>query len=306
MRPCFNDFITYRGGGISKSGLYIDDLPGIPVDLLNKLRNCKEESSLSLFWSRFYVRCVSNFTSLVTGKVGSKFYTGSVVESRITGEFGDDNNTTSEEYAGVKLSLPQSRYLENQILTIKLSVESFGSPEPNIYVFDKVGGSIVETIDLEGLTTGINVFNVFKTYENEYLYIAYKPSEIVAKETSTYHRYHDGQNRSTTLASQINGGGLIVEFNNYCSIEKFICSRIQSLKYAFWYHIGAELMKERILSETINRYTTLTEEKAEQLGGIWEEELNQKLDSALRDMKINDDKLCMDCRGVVARKTLLP
>lgn len=304
MRACFTNFVTIRGT-TSKSGLYINDLPGIPIDLINKLRT-KDSSSLSEFWSRFYERSVYTFLGEISNYISKKFYANEVVESRVSGEFTSDTNSTGETYAGVLLDLPESRYVENQILTLKFNVVSIGSPNTaSIYIFDNEGGTLLQTEEVTDIATGINTVNFYNVFDQDKLYIAYKPSEMTVKQTKSYDRYYDDQDTLTSI-NQINNGGVIVEINNFCSLEKLVCSRLYALRYAFWFHLGVELMKERVLTNEINKYTHLTIEKAEQLGAVWEQDFKKKVEAAFKHVKLNDDKLCTECRGVVSIRKSLP
>lgn len=304
MRACFNNFITIRGREESKSGLYVNDLSGIDESMFDKLKT-NDHTDLDDFYSKLYERAVNNFITLVTSKLGSEFYNYKVIESRITGEFDEDYNSTSEEYAGVQIWPNRSKYLEHQVLRIKFYVEAVASPVPDIYVFDKVGGNLIDTITLESISEGENEVQIYNTYDAERLYIAFKPAEISLKETKTYDRYYDEQAFSSSV-SQVNGGGLIVEYNSVCSPERFVCSRLYAFRYAFWHYLGLELMKERILTSNINKYTTLSAEQAEVLGNEYQEHFDKALDAVLKHHRINDDKLCFECRGAVSRKTMLP
>jgi hypothetical protein len=305
MRACFTDFITIRSLSTSKSGLYIDDVKGIPTDLINKLKT-SDDATMAAFWARFYETSVYTFLSEVGGKVGEKFYNNEVVESRVSGEFKTTDNTTSQTYAGVKLNFEQSRYLENQVLTVSIYADSVSSPLPDIYFFDGVGGTQLDTFTLPTLVEGQNIYNVYKTFDVDVLYIAYKPAELVLKETKVYNRYYDSQDQIVTAINQINGGGIVSEINNFCSLEKFVCSRLYALRYAFRDHLAMELMKERILTDNINKFTTLTKDKADELAGYYMKQLEKSLDTAFKHLRINDDKLCMQCRGIVSRRVLVP
>lgn len=304
MRACFTNFITIRDRATSKSGLYVNDLSGVTTELFDKLKT-SDDVDIDGFYTRFYERSVNNFITTVTGQLGTEFYNYKVIESRITGEFDEGYNTTTEEYAGVQIWPNRSKYLEHQVLRIKFNVEAVASPVPDIYVFDKVGGNLIDTITLESITEGENEVQIYNTYDSERLYIAFKPSEISLKETKTYDRHYDEQPFASSV-SQVNGGGLIVEFNSVCSPERFICSRLQAFKYAFWHFLGLELMKERILTDKINKFTILSIEQAERLGDEYQKKFDDALKAILQHHRVSDDKLCFECRGAVSRKTLLP
>ena len=304
MRPCYLDYITLRSEGTSKSGLYVEDLPGFPIDSVNILRT-DDVSSLSEFWTRFYARCVQNFSTYIGGKVGKRFYNGEVTESYETGRFREESNATSEQYAGVRFDFPNHRYRETHLLRIRVNVESVGSPLPSFIVFDKVGGSVLDTITVTSLSVGENEIQVYKVYDSDELYIAYDTSQVTLKQTAYPYRHYDRQD-NLTFIGQVNGGGIIAEINNFCSMEKFVCTRLHALKNVFWHFIGRELMLERVLTNNINRYTTLTKEKADELLGYYNQQLEEVTKSALKHVRINDDKICMECRGTVAQKKALP
>lgn len=303
MKACFNNFITIRGT-TSKSGLYINDLIGIPKDLFAKLRT-SDQASITEFWNRFYERSVYNFVNRVSQEMSKEFYNYKVVESRTTGEFKDDNNTSTESLSGVEIYFNESKYLDHHILRFKIYVDSVASPIPSIYVYSKIGGTLLDTFTPDSISEGENEFQYYGVYDTEKLYVAYDPSTITLKETKAADEFHDAQYPISSI-KQVNGGGIIVDYNSMCSAEKFVCSRLFAFRFALWNFLGEELMKERIITHNINEYTVLTPERAEQLAGYYNKQTEESLMAVLKHHRVNDDKLCFDCRGAVSQKVILP
>lgn len=305
MRDCFTNFITATRSTASKSGLYATDLAGVTEELLSHLRS-SDESSTAEFYSRFYESTVYNFIDLISSKLSEDFYNYKVVDSNITGEFTDVDNTTSEEYAGVKIDFVDSRLSENQILRFKIYTNgAASSPLPDIYIFDDVDGTLLDTFSPDAIAAGENEYQYHGTFDTDKIYIAYKPAEITLKKTTgTTWGYNATSPRASI--SQINEGGIIVEYNTVCSSEKFVCSRLQALKYAFWNYIGFSIMDYRILSQNTNQSTILSQEKAEYLQDQYSQKVENSIKGILKHHRIQDDRFCFQCRGSVSIKKQLP
>ena len=105
---------------------------------------------------------------------------------------------------------------------------------------------------------------------------------------------------------QVNGGGVNVKFVLYCSMEKFLCENLPLFKHALWYRIGVDLMKERVVSDRVNRFTVLTPERAQELMTLFNEEYMNALDAAVMNISMREDPICFRCKSTVSAGTNLP
>lgn len=312
MINCFENYIGLEGLSpeISpRSGLYVNKLPGVTIGMFSALQNEDQDSALE-YWETVYQRGVNNFIDHVAGRIDKTFHVEKVIESKLSGEFDKPfliNNAAATE-AGVEITLITSKYSLTEVQRIK--IYSIDTPSPStttLSIIDNETEAVLwsKEIDLE---EGLNVIDVFESFESEKIRVVYSPLAVQSYTTSLITRPHKGCyscfNGSSTV-TQLNGGGLVVEFQTKCSVEAFICSQLSRFKNAFWYWLGVELMTDAIMSRNTNCFT-IDREQAQQNLGFYEGEVEKKLDLALNNLKIKDDVLCFECKGSVSRATILP
>jgi hypothetical protein len=316
MNNCFENYITLEGlspSVVSRSGLYINDLPGVTLDMFEGLVK-SDQSDVLDFWNRLYKRGKANFIIEVTKRINNSFYLEKVIESQISGSFNENHeiNDTVEIEAGVRIEFLKSKYSTTEIQT--LVIYSAAPVTTTLVIQDAVTSEELLSKEVE-LEDGENTIDIFKSFANKKIKILYNPAEVASYKTGTYKddinwfqstkSCSDCSGYGSASISQINGGGLIVEYVTKCSVERFICSRLDTFKQPFWYWLGVELMKDRVTSENTNCFT-IDREKAKELLGFYETEFMNIIDPLLKDLKVKDDSICFDCKGVVTKLTSLP
>lgn len=316
---CFENYIAIDSSTPSKSGLYLIDLPGLNLKTLEGLVKQDQEDYEALF-ANLYRNAQINLKIDVQKKLANRFHIDKKLTTRETSGFKDDFNTGAD-LAGVKISLSLPKYARVQILSIGVDSENaHDSPEAEFYVYQEdESGELLATISSE-LTEGRNTIQVYQEFEEEKLFIAYDQEALSLKETSNkYYADNHSINGYTQdkfcgfpcayefgSIRQINGGGLNVKFIVYCSMEKFLCENLPLFQYALWYRIGVEIIKERIISDRVNRFTVLTPEEAEKLMAVVNEDYMSALDAATMNIKMNEDPICFVCKSTIIAKTNLP
>jgi hypothetical protein len=104
----------------------------------------------------------------------------------------------------------------------------------------------------------------------------------------------------------VNGGGLNVKFAVVCSVEKFVCDNLNLFKTAFFYRYGTELMDEQLLGNRLNKYTTMTEERATERSGYFGAKYTANIGEAIKGHDIHEDPICFRCKTLVMSKTNIP
>ncbi len=316
MNICFEDYITLEGVSPEinpKSGLYVNRLPGVTLSMFSALTSEDQDDFLQ-FWEILYDRAVNNFTNEVGNRLNDKFYVEKVLDSRISGSFIKpfDLNNTEEVEAGVLIKVIKSKYSITEVQTLK--IYSLGSPNPKDVTFSIIDNETEEVLytKVVDLEEGLNTIDIYGEFDSKELRISYNPLEVASYST-TYYRddlnylvNRDCNNcYSGSNIEQVNGGGLIVEFNTKCSIEKFICSRLSQFKIPFWYYLGVELMTDALMSRNTNCFTIDSDEARKNLG-FYELEFNKRIDPILNNLKIKDDSMCFDCKARVTKHLILP
>jgi hypothetical protein len=314
MNNCFLNYIVLEGLSptiVPRSGLYINDLPGITIDMFEGLVK-SDQIDVQDFWNRLYKRGKENFIIEITKRLNDTFYVEKIIESQITGSFDIDHtvNDSTENEAGVVIDFFKTKYSSTEIQTIKIYSNS--SISTQILIKDYNTNQVLATLNAD-LEDGENEIDVFQTFQNKKIKIVYDPLTVDSYITTAYKEgwyigksnCNDCDGFGSASITQLNGGGIIVEYVTKCSVEAFICSRLSIFKQAFWYWLGVELMKDRMTSENTNCFT-IDREKAKELLGFYEDEFSSSIDPLLKDLKVKDDYICFNCKGLVTKKTSLP
>jgi hypothetical protein len=316
---CFDDFITIGKSFPSRSGLYATNIPGVTLALFDDLTK-DEQGDYVECWNDLYSNAQANFIADVQGKLADKFHIDLKLVSRETSEFTKDENTF-DGHAGLTLQYYLPKYAKLQVLTIEIfSIESYASPEFIVRFYkNDSSGELLYTKSVE-IIPGRNRIDIFQDFEVDKLFISYSSADYrLYKSENRY--YMDGSYPwgfdkfsctfpicvgSNASVTQTNGGGLNADFVVYCSIEKFICRNLNIFKKAFLSRIGIDLIRERVLTDRFNRFTTLTTERATELAGYYQKEYDNDLENSVRNLRIQEDPICFECKSIVSSTNLLP
>jgi hypothetical protein len=312
----FTDYITPSKDTPSRSGLYANGLPGVTLNLLDDLTK-DEQEDFNEFWEDIYNRSIINFIGDVQGRMADKFNIDLKLLSRETSSFLDDGNADNG-IAGIKLGYDLPKYGVLHVLTIEV-FSDFPQSEVEFIFYDTDENGrelLTKTVDLE---EGINVINIDTDFSVDDLFIGYDRSAVTIRKTKN--RYFDNchyfefsdtsclfpcYNNTKGSVSQIDGGGINVTYNVTCSLRKFTEDNLNIFKEAFWYRIGLELIRERIMSDRFNRWTTMQPEDAEKKEGIYAKECELKLNNAVRSLRMNEDPVCFACKSSVWSNYITP
>lgn len=295
----------------SRTGLYVDSLPGVDIIMIDGLRKSGNDSDTT--WALLYRRAWDNLVSDITKQLQDKFYVDTKIVSRETSSFKTDYNSSGN--AGVKLTFSLSRYSKIHVISVGLWAQtSHTDAVVNFYDTD-ADGELLLTLT-EDLVEGRNTLNVDHEFEVDTLYVVIDTSSYTVKQTENKH-YHGVHFLSSVLCEwpwsggigsieQINSGGLNLKYNVVCSIDKFVCDNINIFKYAFLSRIGIEIQDERRYGERLNEFTTMTAERFDELQHYFEKRYGKDLMNAVKSQNIKEDFTCFNCKNVVSTKTSLP
>lgn len=304
------NYITASKDTPSRSGLYANQLPGVTLRLFDDLTK-DEQENWEEFWSDIYERSISNFVSDVQGKLGDKFNLDLVLLSRETSSFTDDLNT-NVGVAGITLEYSLPKYGVLHVVSIEVFAGSAQLGKEFIFYENNENGRelLRKTVDLSG---GLNIIHIDTDFSVDKLFIGYDPSEVSIR--GTKNRYFDNQyyfefsdlscwfpcyGNSRGSVTQEKGGGVNVIYNAKCSIEKYVEDNINIFKHAFWYRIGLELVRERIMSDRFNRWTSMSVDDAGQKESVYATECALKLNNAIKSLKLREDPVCFSCKSLVS------
>lgn len=314
---CQDNYIQLDRSNTSRSGLYASDLPGVEIALLEGL--VKEEQNHYLeTWGMIYARAWTNLVSDVAKLKGAKFYHNAKLVSRETSKFQEDVNSGSG-LAGIRIQYDLPRYARIHILSVGVfSEQDYPSPSPTIYFYDTDEDGELLHQQSDNIEVGRNTINIDRDFEVDSLYIAYSKSDFQLRLTEN--KFFPGNWLHWDKVScmipcawggqsevrQINGGGLNVKYTIVCSIEKYVCENLNFFKTALWYRIGLELTAERRYGNRLNEFTTMTQERSEELFSFFNTQYQQELNNAIDPVNADEDPICFNCKNTVTSRSLLP
>jgi hypothetical protein len=308
-------YITPSKDTPSRSGLYVNQLPGVTLNLLDDLTKDEQEDFMECY-NDLYARAVINFVSKVQSLLTDKFHFDLKLVSRETSQFSDDSNLNGT-ISGVSIEYKLPRYGRTHIISVEVYSDS-DQPAFEVFIFDKdQNGRILKTVTVD-LVEGLNTINIDDFFYSDKIFIGYDSSIFVIRQTTNKYFDHGylffsdvsclfpcyGQ--STGQVTQINGGGFNVIFNAVCSIEKVVEQNINIFKDSFFYMIGLELMFERIHSDKFNRWTTLSQERAKELINNYVAWVEEKTTNAVKCLRMREDPICFSCKSIVTSTYQLP
>jgi hypothetical protein len=317
--PCYTSYIEIDRDTTSRSGLYATDLPGVELSMLQGLTKEDQDDYIELY-EMIVSRAWQNMVSDISLALQNKFFQDSKIISRETSKFKTGSNG-STGLAGIKIHFDLPKYARIHIVSLTVhSLQDYASPGAviRIYDTDEDGEELFSTD--QSVEVGKNTIFIDQDFETDTLFIAYDPELFEFKETENKHydSYYShysklectfpccGNYSYQGTVTQINGGGLNVKYNVVCSVEKLVCENINLFKMAFWYRIGVELADEQLLGNRLNRFTTMTQENAENRSGYFGVKYTSNITEATKSINLDEDPLCFRCKSVVSAKTVLP
>jgi hypothetical protein len=303
----------------SRSGLYASDLPGVEIAMLEGLTKT-EQADYEAFHESMLKRAWLNLVSDVSNALQNKFFVDSKIIARETSEFRGDVNTNNG-LAGVYIEFDLPKYARIHIVSVEVFSEAdYLSPDAQIKVLEKdANGQELLTVT-EDIYEGRNIIYIDEDFDEDKLFVAFDPQAYQFRKTenrhyNSYYNHWDklectfpcfGQHGYQGTVKQVNGGGVNVKYNVVCSAEKFVCENINLFKKAFFYRYGVEIMDEALLGNRLNRFTTMTEERANDRSEYFGGKYTSNLEEAIKSHNIVEDPLCFRCKNVVMSTTIIP
>lgn len=281
-------------------------------ELLKKENQTEEE-----FWEMIYKKAWDNFISDLNHALQGKFYVDTKLVSRESSQFKPELNFATG-LAGVTIEFTLPRYARLHIVSVDVfSDQAYQSPEAIIKVYhNDADGDLLSEISQE-VAEGKDTIFIDQDYEVSKVFVSFDPEVHAFRETENkrYNTPYISFGCDECLFDcggylgkilQINGGGLNVKYNVYCSAEKFACENINLFKMAFFYRIGVEIMTERIMGNRLNRFTTMTQERDEELQEEFVGKYTENLERSIKSQNMDEDPYCFTCKELVSKRASIP
>ena len=318
---------------VPESGLYINDLPGITIHQLSDINNSDQATFLDL-WAAIQRRSARIFETTFTNAMAKKFRLKKITEAFKLSESVDDTVTypaVAGELRGIYMDcfVDKSAFHHIPLSTVRLYLDPQSTlPASLDLVVYEVHDNTITKLDTFTLSQPVAGWNSVlinkKYYDSRTLYIAYDATHVdsasIPLDSFDLNPYLYGDLAQFFSHIFINGAtynngrfgdtkdetyGLTATLGMQCSFDVLVCNYRENLAVAWWYLLGSELMKERIYTDRVNRYTTVDLDKARELTQRLYTDYMNELMTFVDSVDLMRD-WCVECDAIVKQVEFLP
>lgn len=323
IAECLRDFIGLPGCTEEpESGLNITDQPGISLLSIDKIAD-SEKQTYKAVWESVQTRAIHRLNSDLIAYFSKRFQLKRLPESVKIRELADTTTITAAaaEYRGLNIELQiigDNDYAYSGLQFIHVQEIRFYSPvalnNVNFYVIDQDTFQTLETFTVN-LSVGWNSVTTNKNYLSYNIFIGYDSTLINSVALNLDNDdcccgclsgcgaeiqgavYNSG---TQTLTTGVNTFGLAGTYSVQCSYETILCNNKHLFKNAYFNCLAYELMRERVYTERINKFTTVDREiaKNEMMPDFFEQ-YNKELSQVVDGIDLNPGDCCLVCDSVV-------
>lgn len=291
---------------VPNSGIYINQLPGIELKMLDKLAD-EQQVDFDGVWDDIQERAVRRLKSDInTIFEEQSFKLKTLTQDFWMGHSIDASSTTlaGTNYQGIQLELNKStdKFVPSTLQAIAVqSVDLYftSTNATTIVVYDLDTGELLYSkVVAAPASTGWTTINLYQSFSVDRIFLAYDATlldgvlmdtndmENAAIDDCGCAQYSSDsicddcgaslQGASATIAAPttITEGndsfGLAVRWRVDCSFDRWICDNREIFTTALWYLLAAETTFERMYSSRLNEFTVFDKEKAEGLNALYE------------------------------------
>lgn len=267
-------------------------------------------------WAVLYKRAHDGLVADVANRIHRKFNTNLKLVTRETSSFKEGVNVASG-LSGIEIYFDLPKYARIHVISVEVFAEQeYASPDVPFYVYDQDADGELLFETQQSLVVGRNTIYIDRDFTTDQIFIAYD-AETLLRQTDLL-KYNTGLYSYSCNScefdcdgyrgrvKQINGGGLNVKYNVYCSIEKFVCENINLFAQSLLWKIGIVISQERRFGERLNKFTTMNLERAEELMGFYADEYVKNLNDTIINQNMREDVWCFPCKKLVSKMSSMP
>ena len=317
---CFEGYI---GVGINcttkdtDSGKYITDLPGISLQNIDAVADDNQLSFTGVF-KDVEKRSISRISKDVLSFMKSKYNLKKSVKTYSSNGNLSDSESSLNSNDGINI---YSDFEDSELIRLyvsKVYLYSLAEVETTIKIISKSVELYTKTFTT---SIGWNEIYVNQSFDSCCLNIVYDTSVFsevpnyilesdycacvydICNDCDIKHRsvYIDGNNYQYGT----NTHGIKVDVSLRCMHDSIICTNLDMYSDAYLYCLGMELMRERIYTDRVNRFTTVDKKKAQELLTLFTQDYSDFLDTANNSIHIKNDS-CIECLETSGSSWILP
>lgn len=335
---CLYDFIGIRGCGedTPESGLYINSLPGLPLESIDKMASADQITYKNVYRD-IQERALPKFMNAVNSLLKKRFLLKSVQTTIDLGRIKNLASTTAPaaERRGFVIDLnylyPNYVVASNyqviaiQSLSIYLNEVIADTGDIAITITDIDTGEVLKTLSIAEASkqVGWNVVNVNQYFKANRIFIAYDAQAITSVEmkipqyaynnfcgciaaiyqngceAKLYGAKLSGSDPADLTNEGNNTFGLSAVFSIQCNYDFLVCNNKQLFATPLQYFLGAELMVERQFSSRINKWTLIDIDKAKDFETRFLQEAESQLELIVDGLSLDLNDCCFVCNSQV-------
>lgn len=330
---CLEDYIGIRGCSDSEpeSDLYINDLPGISLETLDKIADAEQVTYLNV-WEDVKRRALKRFKTHVNSWLSQRYQIRKLAQSANLGRRADTSSVTASaaEDRGFAFWLSNDDDLRISNLHIvhvqelALYLSSAANTTVKIYnIKERIGDIYYGDAEFTYTVTGVAGWNripVSQDFKAELgILCVYDATSINSVELTIPDRVDSYCScardcfgcevdvegikvtrpfTSNNVTRGTNTFGLSGIISLECSWEQFICDNRQNFAVALWYLLGYEYATERLYSLRLNRFVTIDREKVKEMRDEYLNVFKDEIERALAGVEVKED-CCVSCNAQV-------
>ena len=308
---CLKSHIGVEGCTVTtpNSGLFINQLPGIELKMIDKLAD-EQQVDFNGVFDDIEERAVRRLKTDVNAEFKKRYKIKNITQSIDMEREIDTSSTTATGtfLRGFTLELDRSddNFAFSNLETIYIQTLSLYFTSTNattIRIFDIVTGTELFSQAVPApASIGWTVIDIYQTFSERRIFVTYDATNLtgvsfdVVNLRNAINRSQDGctvacfscggSNRNAELRagqatiattiqeSDITFGddlfGLSGVWSVMCSFDSLVCNNKEAFTTALWYLLGIEMMNERLYSSRLNEFTAFDRNKAKELRNMYE------------------------------------
>lgn len=311
-----DNYIGLRGvtPGTPKSGFYVNDLPGMSTELLDRIADPDLKGAEGV-WRAVELRAQDKLRTMVTAALGlrhgyvSKIHSGEVQDLYEPG--GVYQGGTG--YVGILLTVPN---VEKLLVTVE-NLEFFsldGVENVGIAAYDTNLNAPVALIGQDGeplthidVKMGTNEIPLSLAVEGRRTLRLFIGLEAAGLRLMSYGMLDPGFDRVQVSPATLDAGKeffhhflnqrgvpfMGLGFKVSCSIEKLVKRNIEAFRAPYWNLLGSEVLREKIHSTRVGFFSSTNQALSQENMKYLERQAQEAIPAIVEGLSL--EELCVDC-----------
>lgn len=283
---CFDDFITYRGSGVTPtSGLYVNDLYGVYFTKADAIANTDYATGIELIESKIDL-AVNYVAAELKRYVMPYFKINSIIAHYLGGEFDDDlgYHGVGTAARGLRIDIRESALSEIIINRVRLLFNDAG--DYNVHVIDGTETTNYAVTLVAGEEQDVEIN---QRCDRNRVYITMDstlhPAEGKASMGCCGSNYDILSVRGYTGSGlSSNHYGIRADISVGCNPTRMICVLKDFLGFPVLYRFGIEMANEALESDRINFFTLTNRDGILELRDRYQEDYTKSMSDLARSI----------------------